>query len=339
MEFLEHWRQLEIAMENFKFKKDQSRTQLPGEGRLPCPSKFSGRGRPVPLCSGGLSKILMPEQVDSLAVGINGYDTPTSASALENISNEKEDQGGVQEVTYLKSSRVDDLQMKEVKLEKGCLEAEEEKERRISELSEEIKVLKETFSNKMCEMQKDLLAMVEHCLDFEKELSRTKDENRKMQSQIEELVEEREGRLEKEQTPGEEMSHEKATHVKKSTIEEVANSKSPGMRSNKCRIVTVSSGSLGTIPSPSKSPPRDFFLDKPQVLPPSPSSTKIMWHHPTSAPVYTPGPPRLPVYHHHGFSDQYLPTVVPPHTVSDQYCYNGAFYPYGPYTMSHGDEA
>ena len=47
MEFLEHWGQLEIAMENFKFKKDQSRPHFPGEGRPPSPSKSSGRGRQV----------------------------------------------------------------------------------------------------------------------------------------------------------------------------------------------------------------------------------------------------------------------------------------------------
>ena len=272
-------------------------------------------------------------------VGIHGYDTPTSASALENISSEKKDQDDVEEVTHLESGRVDDLQMKELEFEIGCLEAEEEKERRISDLSEEIKVLEETFSNKIREMQKDLLEMVEHCLNFEKELSRTKDENRKVQSQIEELVEEREGRMEKEGTPGEEMSRGKAAHVKKSTVEEVADSKPPGVSSNKCRIVTVSSGSLGSTPSPSKSPPRASVLDRPQVLP------TIMWHHPNSAPVYsyTPGLPRLsvpvPPWHHQDFSDQYLPPVVPPHIVSDQYCYNGGFFPYGPYTMSHGDEA
>ena len=244
-------------------------------------------------------------------VGIHGYDILTSASALENISNKKKDQDAVEEVTHLESRRVDDLQMKELEFEKGC---EEERERRISELSKEIKVLKETFSNKMYEMQKDLLAMVEHCLNFEKELSRTKEENRKMQSQIKELVEEREGRMEKELTPGEEMSREKATHVKKSTVEEVANSKTPGVSSNKCRIVTVSSGSLGSTPSPSKS------LDRRQVPPPS------LRHHPTSAPVYSPGMPRPPVYHQ-DFSDQYLPAVAPP--VPDQYYYHAAFYPYG----------
>ena len=102
-------------------------------------------------------------------MGDHGYDTPTSASALENISNEKKDKDGVEEDTYFESRRDDDLQMKFERRLK--LEAEEERERRFSEFSEEIKVLKETFSNKMWEMQKDLLAMVEHCLNFEKELS------------------------------------------------------------------------------------------------------------------------------------------------------------------------
>ena len=270
-------------------------------------------------------------------MAVHGYDTPTSASALENISNEKKDKDGVEEDTYFESRRDDDLQMKFERRLK--LEAEEERERRFSELSEEIKVLKETFSNKMWEMQKDLLAMVEHCLDFEKELSRTKDENRKMQSQIQELVEEREGRVEKEQTPGEEMSRGEATHVKKSscrrktkksTVEEVS--------SNKCRIVTVSSGSLGSTPSPSKSPPRASVLDRPQVPPPSPSSTKTMWHHPTSAPVYTPGlPPGLfTPGHHQDFSDQYLAAVAPP--VPDQYYYNAAFYSYGQETGHQNPE-
>lgn len=283
-------------MENSKFKRDLSRTQL-------------------------------PEQLDSLS--------PTSACALQKISYKKKNQDGVEES---RTRRVDDMQMKEVEVEIRCLEAEEQK-RRTNELVEEINVLKEMFSNKMCEMQKDLLAMVEHCLNFEKELSRTKDENQKMQSQIKELVEERNRRLEKEQTHCEEMSREKATHVEKSTTEEVSNSQAPGVNANKCRIVTVSSGSLGSSPSPSKSPSRASVLNLPQVLPPSSSSTTIMWHHPTSAPVYTPGLPGPPLYQHQGFSDQYLPSVLPPHTVSDQYCYNDAFYPYGPYTASHSDQA
>ena len=77
---------------------------------------------------------------------------PISSSALENISKEKK-------------GRVDDLPMKR------CSEAEEETEGRVDKLSTEINDMKEMFSNKMCEMQKDLLAMVEHCLNFEKELS------------------------------------------------------------------------------------------------------------------------------------------------------------------------
>ena len=67
-------------------------------------------------------------------------------------------------------------------------------EMQVGELSEEIKVLKETFFNKISEMQKDLLAMVEHCLDFEKVLSQTKQENQEMQSRIKELEEEKERR-------------------------------------------------------------------------------------------------------------------------------------------------
>ena len=62
MEFLEHWRQLESAMENFKFKEEQSRKQFLDEGRLPSPHPPTGRGWPVPLNpgTGGLFKILTP---------------------------------------------------------------------------------------------------------------------------------------------------------------------------------------------------------------------------------------------------------------------------------------
>ena len=67
-------------------------------------------------------------------------------------------------------------------------------EMQVGELCEEIKVLKETFFNKISEMQKDLLAMVEHCVDFEKVLSQTKQENQEMQSRIKELEEEKERR-------------------------------------------------------------------------------------------------------------------------------------------------
>ena len=41
-------------------------------------------------------------------VGIHGYDILTSASALENISNKKKDQDGVEEVRHLESRRVDE---------------------------------------------------------------------------------------------------------------------------------------------------------------------------------------------------------------------------------------
>merc|ERR1712192_282245 len=101
-----------------------------------------------------------------------------------------------------------------------------------------------------------------------------------------------------------------------------------------CKIVTISSGSLGSNPSPSKAPPS--VLDQTQVTPSSLRSTKIMWHHPISAPVYTPGQPRLPAtVYHQGFGAadhpyaQYLPPEAPPVTVADQFHYPSAFYPYG----------
>ena len=69
----------------------------------------------------------------------------------------------------------------------------------VSDLQEENKALKETFSKKMSEMQRDLLSMVEHCLIFEKDLSKTKEENQRMRSHIKELVEERDtSKIEKE---------------------------------------------------------------------------------------------------------------------------------------------
>merc|ERR1719378_1732164 len=97
-----------------------------------------------------------------------------------------------QKVTELEV-KVDELKMKEKDLDRSCLEM---KEKIVEELSEEVKVVKEMFTNKMCEMQKDLLGMVEHCLNFEKELSQTKEENQKMESRIKELVEERDRGME-----------------------------------------------------------------------------------------------------------------------------------------------
>ena len=96
--------------------------------------------------------------------------------------------------------------------------------------------------------------------------------------------------------------HEKAIFHKHSSVEKSVSTVTPGAGSNKCRIVTVSSGSLGSTPSPSKSPPS--VLDRPQMTPPSSwlRSTKFMWHHPPSAPLYMPGYPQG-----YGVSEQSYP--------------------------------
>ena len=125
-----------------------------------------------------------------------------------------------------------------------------------------------------------------------------------MQSQLNKLVVQRDRGMEKKHEPGhgENMSHEKTSLMKNSTVEENANSKTPGLSSNKCRIVTVSSGSLGSTTSPSKSPPS--VLDRPRVL---------------HAQIYTPGLSRLHLgSFQQGFSDQHLHPVAPPVKVPDQ---------------------
>jgi len=280
-------------MENFKFKEDKSESNFVGAAPW--------------------------EKTPDTKVDEN----PISSSA-QNTTNSKKGTNDVEIVKQIVMQleiKVDELQRKEMELEKKCLEVDEEKKKMVIKFSEEIKVLKETFSNKMCEMQKDLLSMVEHCLNFENVLSQTKEENEKMRSQIKELVEERDMRIQQDQSLGKEMSDVKAGSQRISGVEESVSSQTSGVSSNKCRIVTVSSGSLGSNPSPSKSPP--FVPDRPQMTPPSSwlRSTKIMWHHPTSAPVYTPGQSRpLP---HGGFGGG------PPFTVADQYHYPSAFYPYG----------
>jgi len=283
-------------MENFKFKEDKS--------KINCDSAASW------------------EKTPDTKVDEHGYDVPISGSA-QDISNGRKGENDVEMVKQRVAQlelKVDVLEMKEKELERRCLEAEEEKERMAKELSEEIKVVKEMFTNKMCEMQRDLLAMVEHCLNFEKELSQTKEENQKMQSRIIELVEKRDRRMmEQNQLLAKDEALEKAGHTKKSTVEEVANSKTPGESSNKCRIVTVSSGSLGSTPSPSKSPPT--VPDLPQVIPPSPRSTEMVWHNPTSAPLYVPGQPQG-----YGAFDQPYAQYFPP---TAQHHYPSAFYPYG----------
>ena len=71
-------------------------------------------------------------------------------------------------------------------------------EDRIYDLEEEMKALRETFASKMSEMQKDLLSMVEHCLDFEKALSDVKEENKKLKSRIEKMEKETQRRKDEE---------------------------------------------------------------------------------------------------------------------------------------------
>ena len=217
------------------------------------------------------------------------YDVATfdDAPCCENISDEKtcEHDDEVRVMVEHLETRVDDLQMKELELERRCLEVEEEKERRVSELSEEVKTLNETFYIKMREMQKDLLCMVEHCLNFEKE-------NQKMRNQIKQLVEERERRMQPIQIPRKDTLHEKAIFHRQPSIEKNVSLQTPRLGSNNCRIVTVSNGSLGSTPTPSKSPPS--VLDRPQMTPPSSwlRSTKFVWHHPPSAPPFMPGYPQ-----------------------------------------------
>ena len=210
---------------------------------------------------------------------------------------------------------------------RGRLEVEG-MERQVSELCEEIKVLKETFFNKISEMQKDLLAMVEHCVDFEKVLSQTKQENQEMQSRIKELEEEKERRTHREQKVEKALSLNKDAQLKKFSVEEVVSSKTTDdVGSNGCRIVNaVSSGSLGSSPgpSPSKSPPS--ILGRQKVMTLSPRSSTIMWHRPPSAPLYMPGYPQG-----YGAQDQFYPQFpqAPPGTVPDQYPYPAPFYTYG----------
>ena len=207
-------------------------------------------------------------------------------------------------------------------------EMQKGKERMVSKNSEEIQVLKEMFTKEMGEMQKDLLAMVEHCLNFENILSQTREENQKMRSQIKELVEERDRRMHQDRLLQKYVNLEEAAHTKKSTVEEVANLKTPGGNSNKCVNVAVFSGSRGSTPNLLSKPPPSI-LNQAQVMPPSPRSTKgeIVWHHPAAAPKYLPGPPRLPVYHQ-GFSDQPFAQYLPPVSVPDQYQYDTTLHPY-----------
>ena len=315
MEFSAHWKQLEIAMENFKFKEEKS--ERGGDNTVTenkTPSLSFGGDNPTS---------------DYPPTYKNIPDAPPSPGARFPSSIP----GGKERMSILERN-VEELQRSFLaggtvqKLEVEVMEMQ------VGELCEEIKVLKETFFNKISEMQKDLLAMVEHCVDFEKVLSQTKQENQEMQSRIKELEEEKERRTQREQKVEKKLSLNKDAQRKKSSVEEVVSSKTTDdVGSNGCRIVNaVSSGSLGSSPgpSPSKSPPS--ILGRQKVMTLSPRSSTIMWHRPPSAPLYMPGYPQG-----YGAQDQFYPQFpqAPPGTVPDQYHYPAPFYTYGQETEGY----
>ena len=158
-------------------------------------------------------------------------------------------------------------------------------EERIYELKEEMKALKETFTSRMSGMQKDLLLMVEHCLDFEKALSDVKEENKKLKSRINELEKEKQKRKDEEKT-----FRNPTNSTAKSIDNQVLAPKTPNSI-KKCKIVSVSSGSLGTSPSPSKSQSPDQHQEIKSS--PNPRSTEmaeedIIWYpDASSAPFFT----------------------------------------------------
>ena len=317
MEFSAHWKQLEIAMENFTFKEEKSKR---GDDNTVTENKTPS------LSFGGDNPTF-----DNPPTHNNIPDAPPSPGARFPSSIP----GGKERMSILERN-VEELQRSFLaggtvqKLEVEVMEMQ------VGELSEEIKVLKETFFNKISEMKKDLLAMVEHCLDFEKALSQTKQENQEMQSRIKELEEEKGRRTQREQKVEKELSLNKDAQRMKSSVEEVVSSKTTDdVGSNGCRIVNaVSSGSLGSSPgpSPSKSPPS--ILGRQKVMTPSPrsSTSTIMWHRPPSAPLYMPGYPQG-----YGAQDQFYPQFpqAPPGTVPDQYPYPAPFYTYGQETEGY----
>ena len=170
MEFSAHWKQLEIAMENFTFKEEKSKR---GDDNTVTENKTPS------LSFGG----------DNPTTYKNIPDAPPSPGARFPSSIP----GGKERMSILERN-VEELQRSFLAGEAAKKLEVELMEMQVGELSEEIKVLKETFFNKISEMQKDLLAMVEHCLDFEKVLSQSKQENQEMQSRIKELEEEKERR-------------------------------------------------------------------------------------------------------------------------------------------------
>ena len=149
---------------------------------------------------------------------------------------------------------------------KNC-EPKGECEDRIYDLEEEMKALRETFASKMSEMQKDLLLMVEHCLDFEKALSDVKEENKKLKSRIDKMEKETQRRKDEEKA-----FRNPTNSTAKSMDSRLLAPKTPNSV-KKCKIVSVSSGSLGTSPSPSKSQSPDQHQEIKSS--PNPRSTEM----------------------------------------------------------------
>jgi len=200
-------------------------------------------------------------------------------------------------------------EIKKLLAEKGLVERKDEEENRFLDLSKEIEVAKETFVNKMSEMQENLLLMVEHCLDFEKDLVKLKEENWRMRIEIKDLRDERNclKEEEKKSTSGNADGEFIFTNSQHSVQQSVIPGGEVVAKPERCRIVTVSSGSLDSDPSPSKSALPPTEKEETSYFP----GPSITWHRPLSFPSYTP-PPR----HVHAPSVT-RPQVVPPHAECD----------------------
>ena len=177
-------------------------------------------------------------------------------------------------------------------------------EDRIYDLEEEMKALRETFASKMSEMQKDLLSMVEHCLDFEKALSDVKGENKKLKSRIDKMEKETQRREDEEKT-----YRNPTSRTAKSMDSHVLAPKTPNSI-KQCKIVSVSSGSLGTSPSPPESQSPDQHQEIKSS--PNPRSTEMteenaIWYpDASSAPFFTQDMNSQPAF------DQPYPQFFPP---------------------------
>ena len=188
-------------------------------------------------------------------------------------------------------------------IEKNC-EPKGDCEDRIYVLIEEMKALKETYASKMSEMQKNLLSMVEHCLDFEKALSDVKEENKKLKSRIDKMEKETQRRKDEEKT-----FRNPTSGTAKSMDSQVLAPKTPNSI-KKCKIVSVSSGYLDTSPSPSKSQSPDQHQEiKSSPIPRSTEMTEedaIWYPDASSAPFFTQDMNSQPAF------DQPYPQFFPP---------------------------